>query len=341
MPLGIGIGTTYIHALTISLKNLTCSYGGKVLAAFAIFIYGATSLFSLLSSSYVKFTTLMIIFSVIQILSSLLGLFCLRKVTNKTVEKKDIADKDENNEDKMQGNQSENLSERTALTSQNGDEVSSFYGDKHGFGIMGITDFWLLSLSFIISISTDKTFFMNIGTYLRSFDREEHLTLVTVSGPLVALAAKLFIGPVSDACRHKVCRIWFFIVPCVVKLIVLILFLFLGDNFGIMLLTSYISYFSLGSMFLLGPVLFGEYFGLKYYGRNFGTTVFATGVITLILHVLLGLLYDVQISTEDDDVTCKGLHCFFVSTLIIIVLTFCTLCTSLALWKRTPRYIVT
>ena len=101
-------------------------------------------------------------------------------------------------------------------------------------------------------------------------------------------------------------------------------FCFWGNNFGIMSLITYISYITMGSMFLLGPVVLGKYFGLKYHGRNFGTVVFATDVVTLIRHVLLGLSYD-------DKVTCLGLHCYYESMSILIALTFVTLCTSLVL----------
>ena len=297
------------------------------MAAFAITIYGSTSLVSWISSSDIKFISLMTIFTVIHILSSLLSLLCMREVTDDT-QTHNIADSDATKE----------TSEQIALTSNKVNDRSSYYGDVHGFNMMSVLDFWLLSVSFIISIATDKTFFMNIGTYLRSFGQEQHLTLLTVTGPLAALFTKLVIGPISDACLHMVSRIWFFIVPAIAKIIILIIFLFFGDHFSVMLLTSYTCYVTTGSMFAIGPILSGEYFGLQYYGRNFGTILFATGIFTVVLQVILGIVYDwhVNLSGSGDEATCLGLDCFRVSTITLTVLTAFILCTSLLLWKRTP-----
>ena len=300
------------------------------MAAFAITIYGSTSLVSWISSSDIKFTSLMTIFTVIHILSSLLSLFCMREVTDDALTQDNTADGDSDT--------TKETSEQIALTSNKvNDDRSSYYGDIHGFGMMSVLDFWLLSVSFIISIATDKTFFMNIGTYLRSFGQEQHLTLLTVTGPLAALVTKLVIGPISDACLHKVSRICFFIVPAIVKIIVLITFLFFGDHFSIMLLTSYTCYVTMGSMFVIGPILSGEYFGLQYYGRNFGTILFATGIFTVVLHVILGIVYDWHVNLSDE-ATCLGLDCFRISTITLTVLTGFVLCTSLLLWKRAPSW---
>ena len=310
------------------------------MAAFAITVYGSTSLVSWISSSDIKFNTLMTIFVVIHILSSLLSLFCMREVTADIQTQDNSADSD--SDSAGHGNTTKETSEQIALTSNKVNDRSSYYGDIHGFGMMNVLDFWLLSVSFIISIATDKTFFMNIGTYLRSFGQEQHLTLLTVTGPLVALVTKLVIGLISDACLHMVSRIWFFIVPAIVKVIILIIFLFFGDHLIIMFLTSYTCYVTLGSMFVIGPILSGEYFGLQYYGRNFGTILFATGIFTVVLHVILGIVYDwhVDLSRSGDEATCLGLDCFRASTITLTALTACILCTSLLLWKRTPKFVV-
>lgn len=313
------------------------------MAVLSISIYGSTSVVSGVSSSDIKFSTLMVIFTVVHVFSSLLGIFCLHEDPQQTkqINNESAGDSDDKKETKpVTGTETD--SENTALTPKADlfEMVPSYYGDKYGFEIMAIVDFWLLVFTFMMSIATDKTFFMNIGTYLRSFDIEEYLTFLTVSGPIIALVTKLTLGPISDACIHHISRIWFVIVPVFLKLVISVVFLFFGDHFVATLLTSYVCYVTLGAMFMVGPVLTAEYFGLRYYGRNFGCMLFAAGILTVILHVFLGLLYDDRLDSEsadDDDATCKGLHCFAISTSVLILITLSTLCTSLLLWKRTPK----
>ena len=310
------------------------------MVSFAIPIHGSVALIAWISSSNITFTSLIAIFTVVQIVSALLSLFFLREVTSDIKEVITQENMAENEINQAGSSNYAEAGEQIALTSRNENTGASYYGDKQGFSIMNVVDFWLLSFSFIVSIAIDKTFFMNIGTYLRSFNQEQYLTLLSVTGPLVALATKIIFGPISDACVHMISRIWFFTVPTMVKIVALFLFLFLGDNIGIMIFTSYSCYLTMGSMFLLGPILAGEYFGLKYYGRNFGTMLFACGIFTVFLHVILGVVYDLNVSGVKDALTCVGLKCFQASTIILIVLTISTLCTSLALWKRTPKFLV-
>ena len=104
-------------------------------------------------------------------------------------------------------------------------------------------------------------------------------------------------------------------------------FIFLADNVYFLYYVTYMVFVSYGIFYIICPVLIAEYFGVKYFAVNYGSSVFVLGVFTILLQLVLGGLYDMNV-TDVATHTCYGLHCYYVSSWILCVLSIVTLIAS-------------
>ena len=254
--------------------------------------------------------------------------------SNDVVPKKTNADKRANEKSPLTGNgersTNENNASQEVLKSVKTDSV---YGDVSGWEIMKLLDFWLLLVTFIIGSSTDKSMVTNLGTYLRSFGQEKHLHIVMTTAPWIAMVVKVTVGIASDLCREKIPRLAFLVTLLLFKVPLLFAFMLWGDNMVLLYILSYFLFISFGIFFVIGPTLVGEYFGVTYYGRNFGSFLLVEGASVLLLLFMIGVFYDGNV-TDEESHTCYGLTCFYVSTGIICGLSIVILCTSILLFSR-------
>ena len=298
---------------------------------------------------------LMITWACLQVFSSLCCIFVLKRkdppdgdgatsvtqqITDETMETDDATkDKDEEH---FEMRNDEKANEKTHLTQMANvdNDMGTFQGDTlnnvYGWTIMKSTDFWLLMGAFIIGGSLSRVNHYNIGTYLRSFREEKHLNIITSVGPWLLITFKLFIGCVSDLYVEKVSRTIFLVICAVANAVLLSCFIFLADNIGLFYVTAFVAYISKGLYFLIAPVLIAEYFGVKYFGINYGAAFFADGCFTLLLQVILGIIYDANVSDVATH-TCYGLHCYYVSSGILCALSMVTLVAVVVLHIRRPK----
>ena len=66
-----------------------------------------------------------------------------------------------------------------------------------------------------------------------------------------------------------------------------------------------------------------EFFGTRYFGRNWGSMMLGVAFGGLGLSKVFGALYDLEITTEGQT-DCFGLHCFRWNFVILAVLSFCS-----------------
>ena len=245
----------------------------------------------------------------------------------------DVYDTNSEHKDMHTANEKTRLTEtKSGPTNHERTQVISIYGLE----IMKLLDFWLLMISFIIGSSLTKLLISNFGTYLRSFQLEDHLHIIMTSGPWLLLAVKICVGLTSDLLADRVPRIAFFLIMAIINVPIYFAFIFRGDNVVLMYTVAYGAFISNGIYFLLGPVLIAEYFGVKYFGINYGAAYLADGLLTLLLQFILGLLYDVNVSDVATH-TCYGLHCYYVSSGILCALSIVTLTSCILLFIRRCR----
>ncbi len=204
--------------------------------------------------------------------------------------------------------------------------------DITGFELLKNTEFWMVTGNIIISISVDKTFLYNIGTYMRSFHMPENNQMIFIAGCIFAVISKIIMGVLIHTLQYKTQRMTFQCVSLTVKTITFALFIFHGDHFSILCLASLAVYFSTPVEFMVAPIIILEYYGAKYYARNFGSILFVSTIITLILQALVGIIYEE--STDEYMYTCYGLGCFYLSSFLLLFLTFVALIFSIFVWKK-------
>lgn len=158
------------------------------------------------------------------------------------------------------------------------------------------------------------------------------------SAPWFSMAAKVSVGISSDLCRDKIPRLSFLVGILLLKVPFLLIFTFYDNNIVLIYIMTYFLFISFGTFFVIGLILVAEYFGVLYYGRNFGSVILCEGCKALFLQFLIGILYDINV-TEIETYTCYGLHCFYASSGILCGVSFIVLCTSIILYIRRRRLI--
>ena len=210
---------------------------------------------------------------------------------------------------------------------------SSIYGHVYGWKIVRPPDFWLLIVTFIVGCSIDKVILFNTGTYLGSFKVEHHLhTLVAVASWFLTIS-KIIVGLMSDLCIDRIPRVVYMVVITLSSVPMYFAFLVFADSIVFLYIITFFSYISLGVLFVMGPVLIAEYFGVRHFAINYGSVLLVEGCFILLLQFVLGIIYDRNV-TDVTTHTCYGLHCYYVSTGLLCALSIVTLVSSVTLCVR-------
>ena len=176
----------------------------------------------------------------------------------------------------------------------------------------------------------------NITAYLKSFDEEKYSTLFTTLNPIAAVASKFFAGFVSDLLLNKLPRTAILLIYNIIQTLVLILCIFWGDNLVLMTSTVIVLGMANGAMWCLTPIILSEYFGLKYFGRNWGSFMLGNALSGIVLQEAYGWMYDSSIPFEGRT-QCYGLQCFKWSFTTVAVLSFCSCILNMGLVEKDIR----
>lgn len=209
------------------------------------------------------------------------------------------------------------------------------FGDKVGFQVIRYLDFWLITITFLVGVSTQSAVYSNMGTYLRSFGQEKNLVIFMLIYPIIGITTEIIGGVLSDKTQRKVSRVVYIVFVLLVQLVLLVCFIFIGDQTTFTFIYFPAVCIIKGLTFLHCSILPLEYFGSKHYGRNFGATLLGLGLTILMLMFFLGHMYDATIEVSGV-LTCYGLQCFFVSTLVLCGFTTIALGASVLLFLRKP-----
>ena len=205
--------------------------------------------------------------------------------------------------------------------------------DITGFKLLKRFDFQFLFWTSTMCGGLQLMYQNNITAYLKSFDQENYSTLFTTLNPIAAVASKFLAGFVSDALLYKIPRTAILFLYNLVQTIVLTLCIFWGNHLALITTTVIILGMANGAMWCLTPIILSEYFGLKYFGRNWGFFMLGNAISGLILQELYGWLYDSSIPYSHRT-QCFGLNCFRWSFTIVAVLSFCSCLFNLALVEK-------
>ncbi|OWF44832.1 probable transporter MCH1 [Mizuhopecten yessoensis] len=185
------------------------------------------------------------------------------------------------------------------------------------------TDFQFLFWGFLFCAGLQLMFQNNIAVYLKSYDLESYTTLFTTINPIAGVVCKFLVGYISDVVVEKLPRVGLLLLFNILQTIILTLCIFFSDKLAILVVALIGIGFSNGALWCLTPAMVSEFFGLKYFGRNWGSIIFGNAFGGLGIQQMFGALYDNSITVKGQS-DCFGLHCFTWSFTVVAVLSLCS-----------------
>ncbi|KAL4221281.1 hypothetical protein ACF0H5_019544 [Mactra antiquata] len=196
-------------------------------------------------------------------------------------------------------------------------------GDVTGFKLIKNFNFHFLMWSYIFCAGLQLTFQTNITAYLKSYDLEKYSTLFTTLNPVFGVVSKFAAGWLSDAIVHKVPRIAVLFAFNIFQTIVMIICIFYSNHVSVLVLALIGIGMPNGALWCLTPTMLSEFYGMKYFGRNWGSIMFGNAIGGLVFQRIYGWIYDSSIGFTGQTV-CYGIKCFTWSFTMLAVLSGCS-----------------
>lgn len=208
------------------------------------------------------------------------------------------------------------------LFQENKDNRPQREGDVTGFKLLKKFNFHFLFWAYIFCAGLQLTFQTNITAYLKSYELEQYSTLFTTLNPVFGVISKFIVGFLSDVIVHKVPRIAVLLAFNIFQTIVMVICIFYSNQLSVLVLAIIGIGMPNGALWCLTPTMLSEFYGMKYFGRNWGTIMFGNAFGGLLFQRVYGWIYDSSIGYTGQTV-CYGLHCFTWSFTMMAVLSLC------------------
>ena len=195
------------------------------------------------------------------------------------------------------------------------------YGDVWGWEIIKLSDFWFIAGIIVLGGSFTKVIWANTGTYLRSFRLEKYASVTTVT-PWTVMLAKSTVSIFGDAIHGTAPKILIILGFFAVGVPAYLAWLIWGYGFTLCFTTQIVGFIH-ATIFMLGPVMLVENFGILFFGFNYGCIYVATACLTLFLQVYLGSMYD--LISYSNRHTCFGRGCFISVSNVLVFLSVTTM----------------
>ena len=177
--------------------------------------------------------------------------------------------------------------------------------------------FWELLLSMdyqLLAILCSSTFAVSflLTNNLTVLTREEGLSsfdlIITLLYPSLVIIAALLFSLISDKAKHRLSRISFINIGGLCLCISSILNAFISTNRAVVVTAVVFGAAGTGIVYTIGPTTMSEMIHIDNFMRNWGLVMLMRAILIIILHVIFGSLYDMELKTADA-IFCKGLHC--------------------------------
>lgn len=196
-------------------------------------------------------------------------------------------------------------------------------GDVTGFKLLKKFNFHFLFWAYIFCAGLQLTFQTNITAYLKSYELEHYSTLFTTLNPIFGVISKFIAGFMSDAIVHKVPRIAVLFGFNIFQTVAMAICIFYSNYLSVLVIALIGIGMPNGALWCLTPTMLSEFYGMKYFGRNWGTIMFGNAFGGLLFQRVYGWIYDSSIPYTGQTV-CYGLHCFTWSFTMMAVLSLCS-----------------
>jgi MFS family permease len=177
--------------------------------------------------------------------------------------------------------------------------------------------FWELLLSMdyqLLAILCSSTFAVSLllSNNLTVLTREEGLSsfdsIITLLYPPLVIITALLFSLISDKAKHRLSRISFINIGGMCLCISSILNAFISTSRTVVVTAVVFGAAGTGIVYTIGPTAMSEMFHIDNFMRNWGLVMLMRAILIIILHVIFGALYDMELKTADA-MFCKGLHC--------------------------------
>jgi len=197
-------------------------------------------------------------------------------------------------------------------------------GDVTGCQLITTFNFHFLFWAYIFCAGLQLTFQTNITAYLKSYNMEkQYSTLFTTLNPIFGVVSKFIAGFMSDMLVHKVPRMAVLFGFNILQTIVLVICIFFSNELSVLVIALVGISMPNGALWCLTPTMLSEFYGMKYFGRNWGMIMFGNAFGGLIMQRVFGWIYDSSIGFTGQTV-CHGLHCYTWSFIMMAVLSACS-----------------
>ena len=191
-----------------------------------------------------------------------------------------------------------------------------------GFALLKKINFHFLFWAYIFCAGLQLMFQNNIAVYLKSYKMEGYTTLFTTLNPIFGVVSKFIAGFLSDVLLHKLPRIAVLFAFNIFQTIVMIICIFWSDQLWVLVLALIGIGMPNGALWCLTPTMLSEFYGTKYFGRNWGTVICGNAFGGLLIQTVYGKIYDASIGFVNRKY-CYGLKCFTWSFAMAAVLSLC------------------
>ena len=196
-------------------------------------------------------------------------------------------------------------------------------GDVTGLKLIKDVNFQFIFWAYIFCAGLQLTYQTNIAVYLKSYDLEIYSTLFTTLNPVFQVLSKFIAGFLSDALINTVPRIAILFAFNIFQTIVLTICIFYSNHLSVLVVSLIGLGMPNGALWCLTPTMLSEFYGMKYFARNWGTIMFGNAFGGLFFQRIYGWIYDNSIGYTGQTV-CYGLHCFTWSFTMMAVFSFCS-----------------
>ena len=202
-----------------------------------------------------------------------------------------------------------------------------------GYQLFKLCDFQYFLWGSILSGCIQLVFLNNTGTFLKSFNFEEYTVLFVTTFSVSQIVSKVISGFLSDSFIEHFPRTTPILVLNVIQTILLILSIFLSDNFTILLLTYITIGLADGCLWWTLATALREYYGMKYFARNFGVFSTIISVSAIGSNVLFGCMYQMAIPYENQK-DCYGRECYIMIFTFNSVMSFISVVLYVGVYKN-------
>ncbi|KAK3583809.1 hypothetical protein CHS0354_022855 [Potamilus streckersoni] len=310
---GLGANFLYMSSLATNLHNFHPRHRGKVVGLLDGSFSGGPSILAIIyglcfqnghasDEQNQNLKGFYLLLTICFVVIAILGIFLLKHLPY-----------DKENQDIMKG----------INDSSNKISIESHNRDLTGISLLKSFDFHFIFWAFVFCTSLQLMFQSNITAYLKSFELENFSTIFTTINPISGAVTKLFAGIISDVLVSKLPRVGILLPLNIVQTVIMIICIFHANNMAILVFALLSIGMANGGAWCLTPTITSEFFGLKYFSRNWGCMMFGSAVISLPVQKIYGWIYDSSI-TDTGSIYCYGQQCFTWSFLMAAVLSVCS-----------------